>query len=102
MRSLLCRNSDNNSWIEETSRRACRRLPLHGRDPIARYKYIDTNPRFLPVDLARRLLPERGDRRAGVSLAMLLKVVRVLDAHGIVSNRGIGQRSLESLRAGRD
>ena len=24
---------------------------------MARYKYIDTNPRFLPVDLARQLLP---------------------------------------------
>ncbi len=25
--------------------------------PMARYKHIDTNPRFLPVDLARQLLP---------------------------------------------
>jgi hypothetical protein len=24
---------------------------------MARYKHIDTNPRFLPVDLARQLLP---------------------------------------------
>ncbi len=24
---------------------------------MARYKYIDTNPKFLPVDLARQLLP---------------------------------------------
>ncbi len=25
---------------------------------MARYKYIDTNPRFLAVDLAKQLLPE--------------------------------------------
>jgi hypothetical protein len=24
---------------------------------MARYKHVDTNPRFLPIDLARQLLP---------------------------------------------
>ncbi|MCY7380456.1 MAG: hypothetical protein LH467_14100, partial [Gemmatimonadaceae bacterium] len=32
-------------------------VPPELRDLMARYKYIDTNPRFLPVDLARQLLP---------------------------------------------
>jgi hypothetical protein len=30
---------------------------------MARYKYIDTNPRFLAVDLARQLLPARSSTR---------------------------------------
>jgi transposase len=81
---------------------------------MARYKYIDTNPRFLPVDLARQLLPgtfehavnhlldhaidlSRFDARfrnddtgaPAYPPAMLLKVVLVAYAHGIVSSRGI-------------
>ena len=81
---------------------------------MARYKHIDTNPKFLPVDLARQLLPgtfehavhhllehsidlTRFDARfrnddAGATAyppAMLLKVVLVAYAHGIVGSRGI-------------
>ena len=39
---------------------------------MARYEHIDTNPKFLPVDLARQLLPGT-----------------FAYAHGIVSSRGI-------------
>ena len=81
---------------------------------MARYKHIDTNPKFLPVDLARQLLPgtfehavhhllehtidlSRFDARfrndtngaAAYPPAMLLKVVLVAYAHGIVGSRGI-------------
>ena len=81
---------------------------------MARYKYIDTNPRFLPVDLARQLLPGtfehavnhlldhaidlspfdarfRNDETGAPAYppSMLLKVVLVAYAHGIVSSRGI-------------
>ena len=81
---------------------------------MARYKHIDTNPRFLPVDLARQLLPGtfehavnhlldhaidlsqfdarfRNDETGAPAYppAMLLKVVLVAYAHGIVSSRGI-------------
>jgi hypothetical protein len=30
---------------------------LHGQGAIARYKTIDTSPRFLPVNLSQQLLP---------------------------------------------
>lgn len=81
---------------------------------MARYKYIDTNPRFLPVDLARQLLPGtfehalnhlldhaidlssfdarfRNDETGATAYppAMLLKVVLFAYSQGIVSSRGI-------------
>jgi transposase len=81
---------------------------------MARYKYIDTNPRLLAVDLARQLLPGtfehavnhlldgaidlshfdarfRNDATGAPAYppAMLLKIVLVAYAHGIVSSRGI-------------
>ena len=80
---------------------------------MARYKYIDTNPRFLAVDLAKQLLPGtfeyavnhlldaidlshfdarfRNDATGAPAYppALLLKVVLVAYSHGIVSSRGI-------------
>ena len=81
---------------------------------MARYKYIDTSPRFIPIDLARQLLPgtfehavnhlfdhaidlSRFDARFRNDVtgapayppALLLKVVLVAYAHGIVSSRAI-------------
>ena len=81
---------------------------------MARYKHIDTSPRFLAVDLQRQLLPgtiehalnhlldheidlSRFDKRfkndlVGASAyphAMLLKVVLFAHSQGIVSSRGI-------------
>ena len=81
---------------------------------MARYKYIDTNPRFLAVDLARQLLPGtfehapnhlldheidlshfdarfRNDATGAPAYppATLLKVVLFAYAQGIVSSRGI-------------
>ena len=80
---------------------------------MARYKYIDTNPRFLAVDLARQLLPGtfehalnhlldtldlsafdarfRNDTTGAPAYppATLLKVVLFAYAQGIVSSRGI-------------
>ena len=89
---------------------------------MARYKYIDTNPRFLPVDLARQLLPgtlehavnhlldhaidlSSFDARfhndeTGASAyppGMLLKIVLVAYAHGIVSSRGIERACREHV-----
>jgi transposase len=81
---------------------------------MARYKHIDTSPRFLPVDLARQLLPGTFEHAAHHLLtreldlsvfdvrfrndetgapayppAMLLAVVLCAYAHGVVSSRGI-------------
>jgi transposase len=81
---------------------------------MARYKYIDTSPRFLPVDLARQLLPGTFEHAAHHLLtreldlsgfdarfrndetgapayppATLLAVVLCAYAHGVVSSRGI-------------
>src|SRR3989338_7529611 len=81
---------------------------------MARYKQIDTQPKFLPLDLARQLLPgtfehavhhlvehaidlspfdERFRNEAtgapAYPPAMLLKVVLAAYAHGVVSSRGI-------------
>lgn len=81
---------------------------------MARYKYIDTTPRFLPVDLARQLLPGtfehalhhllehaidlsafdarfRNDTTGATAYppALLLKVVLFAYSRGIVSSRGI-------------
>ena len=50
---------------------------------MARYKYIDTTPRFLAVDLAQQLLP--------------LKVVRFAYSQGIVSSRGIERACREHV-----
>ncbi|MDO8706225.1 MAG: IS1182 family transposase [Sulfuricaulis sp.] len=89
---------------------------------MARYKHIDTNPRFLPVDLARQLLPgtfehalnhlldheidlSDFDKRFVNDLtgalayppAMLLKVVLFAYAQGIVSSRGIERACREHV-----
>ena len=81
---------------------------------MARYKHIDTSPRFLPVDLAAQLLPGTFEHAAHHLLAhavdlsrfdarfrkddtgapaypprMLLAVVLCAYAHGVVSSRGI-------------
>lgn len=81
---------------------------------MARYKHIDTSPRFLPVDLAAQLLPGTFEHAAHHLLAhavdlsrfdarfrndatgapaypprMLLTVVLCAYAHGVVSSRGI-------------
>jgi transposase len=81
---------------------------------MARYKHIDTNPRFLPVDLARQLLPGTFEHALNHLLdhaidlsafdarftndetgatayppAMLLKVVLFAYSQGIVSSRAI-------------
>ena len=82
--------------------------------PMARYKPIDTQPKFLPVDLARQLLPGtfehalnylidheldlstfdaryRNDAEGAPAYppAVLLKVVLAAYAHGVVGSRGI-------------
>ena len=85
------------------------------RDPaVARYKYVDTNPQFLSVDLARQLLPGtfehalnhlldhevdlahfdaryRNDTTGAPAYppAMLLKVVLFAYSQGIVRSRAI-------------
>ena len=89
---------------------------------MARYKYIDTNPRFLPVDLARQLLPGtfehalnhlldhaidlssfdarfRNDATGATAYppAMLLKVVLFAYSQGIVSSRGIERACQEHV-----
>lgn len=81
---------------------------------MARYKHIDTNPRFLPIDLARQLLPGtfehalnhlidheldlsvfdaryRNDETGAPAYppAVLLKVILAAYAHGVVGSRGI-------------
>jgi len=81
---------------------------------MPRYKYIDTQPKLLPVDLARQLLPGtfehavnhlldhaidlssfdarfRNDETGAPAYppAMLLKVVLAAYAHGVASSRGI-------------
>jgi transposase len=89
---------------------------------MARYKYIDTNPRFLPVDLARQLLPGtfehalnylldhaidlasfdarfRNDETGAPAYppALLLKVVLFAYSQGIVSSRGIERACQEHV-----
>jgi len=81
---------------------------------MARYKYIDTSPRFLPVDLSRQLIPGTFEHAVHHLLthaidlsafdarfqndetgapayppAMLLQVILVAYAHGVISSRGI-------------
>lgn len=89
---------------------------------MARYRHIDTQPRFLPVDLARQLLPGtfehavhhllehaidlsafdarfRNDATGAPAYppAMLLKVVLAAYAHGVVSSRGIEELCREHV-----
>ena len=89
---------------------------------MARYKYIDTNPKFLPVDLARQLLPgtfehalhhlldheldlSRFDARfrnddtgaPAYPPAVLLKVVLFAYARGMVSSRAIARACTEHV-----
>jgi transposase len=89
---------------------------------MARYKYIDTNPKFLAVDLARQLLPGTFEHALNYLLdhaidlssfdarfhnddtgapayppAMLLKVILAAYAHGIVSSRGIERACQEHV-----
>ena len=89
---------------------------------MARYKYIDTNPRFLAVDLAKQLLPGtfehavhhlleheidlsgfdarfRNDETGAKAYPprMLLQVVLCAYAHGIVSSRGIERACREHV-----
>jgi transposase len=89
---------------------------------MARYKHIDTNPRFLAVDLARQLLPGRFERALNHLLdhavdlspfdarfrndetgatayppAMLLNVVLFAYSQGIVSSRGIARAGAEQV-----
>ena len=89
---------------------------------MARYKHIDTNPRFLAVDLAQQLLPGtfehalnhlmdhavdlshfdarfRNDETGATAYppAMLLKVVLFAYSQGIVSSRGIERACREHV-----
>jgi transposase len=89
---------------------------------MARYKHIDTSPRFLPIDLARQLLPGAFEHalnylldheidlsffdarfhndQTGASAyppAMLLKVVLFGYSQGIVSSRGIERACREQV-----
>ena len=89
---------------------------------MARYKHIDTSPRFIAVDLQRQLLPgtfehalnylvdhqldlSRFDARykndlTGASAyppAMLLKVVLFAYSRGIISSRGIERAGTEHV-----
>ena len=89
---------------------------------MARYKYIDTNPRFLAVDLAKQLLPGTFEHALnhlldhGIDLshfdarfrndvtgapayppALLLKVVLFAYSQGIVSSRGIERACQEHV-----
>ena len=89
---------------------------------MARYKHIDTNPKFLPVDLSRQLLPgtfehalnELIDNELDLSAfdarycnddngasayppAMLLKVVLFAYSRGMVSSRAIERACREHV-----
>ena len=89
---------------------------------MARYRHIDTQPKFLPVDLARQLLPGtfehavhhllehainlsafdarfRNDATGAPAYppTMLLKVVLAAYAHGVVSSRGIERLCREQV-----
>lgn len=89
---------------------------------MPRYKYIDTQPKLLPVDLGRQLLPGTFEHAVNYLLdealdlshfdarfrndttgapayppAMLLKVVLVAYAHGIVSSRRIERACQEHV-----
>lgn len=89
---------------------------------MARYKYVDTNPRFLAVDLAKQLLPGsfehavhhlleyeidlsafdarfQNDRTGATAYPprMLLQIVLCAYAHGIVSSRAIARACEEHV-----
>ena len=89
---------------------------------MARYKHIDTNPRFLAVDLAKQLLPgsfehavhhlleheidlsafdaQLQNDRTGATAnppRMLLQIVLCAYAHGIVSSRAIARACEEHV-----
>ena len=89
---------------------------------MARYKHIDTSPRFLAVDLSRQLLPgtfehalnelldhdldlsdfdaRYGNDQTGATAyppAMLLKVILFAYSQGIVSSRGIERACREHV-----
>jgi transposase len=89
---------------------------------MARYKYIDTQPKLVPVDLARQFLPGtfehavnhlldhaidlssfdarfRNDETGAPAYppALLLKVVLAAYAHGVVSSRGIERLCQEHM-----
>lgn len=89
---------------------------------MARYKYIDTNPKFIPIDLARQLMPGtfeyalhhllehsidlshfdaryRNDETGAPAYppSMLLKVVLFAYSRGIVSSRGIERACEENV-----
>lgn len=91
---------------------------------MAHYKYIDNNPRFLPVDLAKQLLPGTfehavhhlledtmdvsafairfHDDATGATAyppSVLLQVVLCMYAHHIVSSRGIERACREHVRS---
>ena len=97
-------------------------VPPPPASPMARYKYIDTTPRFLAVDLAQQLLPGtfehalnhlldhaidlshfdaqfRNDETGATAYppAMLLKVVLFAYSQGIVSSRGIERACREQV-----
>ncbi len=88
--------------------------PEYREGPMPRFKHVDTNPRLLPVDLARQLLPGtfehaldhlidheldltvfdklyRNDERGAKAYppGMLLKIVLFAYSRGIVSSRDI-------------
>ena len=96
--------------------------PVTVEPRMAHYKYIDTNPKFLPVDLARQLLPwtfehalnhlldheidlGRFDARLrndatgapAYAPAVLLNVVLFAYARGIVSSRAIARACTEHV-----
>lgn len=106
------------SWVLSTALLLASPAPV----PMARYKHIDTNPRFLAVDLARQLLPGtfehavnhlldhavdlsafdarfRNDATGAPAYppALLFKVVLVAYAHGIVSSRAIADACREHV-----
>lgn len=89
---------------------------LHPGSLMARYKFIDTQPKLLPVDLAAQLLPGtfehavnhlldhaidltsfdarfRNDATGAPAYPpkLLLKVVLAAYAHGVISSRGIAR-----------
>jgi transposase len=89
---------------------------------MARYKHIDTNPKFLPVDLSQQLLPGtfehalnhlldhevdlsafdaryRNDNNGATAYppAMLLKIVLFAYSRGIVSSRSIERACREHI-----
>ncbi len=104
-------NASCPSAASESTSLHCSRVE---RYPLARYKHIDTSPRFIAVDLQRQLLPGtfeyalihlidheldlsgfdarfNNDATGATAYppAMLLKVILFADSQGIVSSRCI-------------